>query len=358
MPPDSIARRSLLALPRAPFGRPRAFPICCGGPLAILTFLITTFLALLPEGFRVSLDPLAISLALSAALISARRLLGGFFRAVFLTLASAIPVLLALDSVGRKGASGPPGSIEASLNIAALDFALALPPEGGRGVRGPCDTPVSTSLRASLGYLVLEAEPALTTAAAALAERKPFVAYLLLSLTTAGCSLGYLIVEAEACLMDSATEGSLEFDLTLGLTCEGSPLGYLTVSREAFLARALPRPSAIIIGIGIASDSGMAASGCSIPVVHGMLLALALTLLERGLLVVLGVPMSNVSAAAVGTVGIARGAPPKPGGGGCGGSPTRFTIIALGSLFLLSMIFLVILEAPPDGGGPGGDPPE
>ena len=303
-----------------------------------------------------SVEPLAISLALSTALISARRVLG-FFRAVFLTLVSAIPVLLALASVGRKG---PSGSAEGSLKIEALEFALALalPPEGGRGGRGPCDVPVSTSLRASLGYLVVEAEPTLTAAAAAAAEGKAFGADLLLSLTTAGCSLGYLIVEAEACLMDSATEGSLEFDLTLGLTCEGSPLGYLTVSREAFLARALPRPSAIIIGIGIASDSGMAASGCSIPVVHGMLLALALTLLERGLLVVLGVPMSNVSAAAVGTVGIARGAPPKPGGGGCGGSPTRFTIIALGSLFLLSMLFLVILEAPPDGGGPGGDPPE
>ncbi len=114
-----------------------------------------------------------------------------------------------------------------------------------------------------------------------------------------------------------------------------------------FLARALPRPSATIIGTGRPSESGIAASGCNIPVVHGIDLGLASTLLERGLLVVLGIPMSffwtAAAAAAVGTVGITRGAPPIPGGGGCGGSPALVTIIALGCLLLLKAGFLVKL---------------
>jgi len=101
----------------------------------------------------------------------------------------------------------------------------------------------------------------------------------------------------------------------------------------------------------------MAASGSIIPVVHGMFLGFAFTLLERGLRLVLGVPMSKIwlaSAAGVGTVGIAIAAPPEPGGGGCGGSPTRWTTIALGSFFLFVSGFFFIREADPPGGGAGG----
>ena len=302
--------------------------------------------------------PEAISLASSAALISAKRLLG-FFKTFFLTFASSIPVFVAFSSVGRK--APPDESLEGDLKIEARDLALdfALPGAGGGGGWDPCEIPVFTSLRASLGYLTVELEAALAAAAAVL--ETTLWPDRVLSLVTAGPSLGYLTVSKVACRMDAATEGSLDFDLALALTCAGSPLGYLTVSEELFLARALPRPSAIIMGTGSSSESGIAASGCNIPVVHGMLLALALTLLERGLLVDLGVPMSKLwtAAAAVGTVGITRGAPPKPGGGGCGGSPPLVTIIALGSLFLLKIGFLVILEtAPADGGGPGGGCPE
>ena len=101
----------------------------------------------------------------------------------------------------------------------------------------------------------------------------------------------------------------------------------------------------------------MAASGCIIPVIHEMFVGFAFTLLERGLRLVLGVPMSKIwlaSAAGVGTVGIAIADPPEPGGGGCGGSPTRWTTMALGSFFLFVSGFFFIREAAPPGGGPGG----
>ena len=55
----------------------------------------------------------------------------------------------------------------------------------------------------------------------------------------------------EAALIDAATDGVLDLDLALGLTCGGSMLRYLTVSRELFLARALPRASAMIIGTAV-----------------------------------------------------------------------------------------------------------
>ncbi len=191
-----------------------------------------------------SLDPIAISLARSTALISARRVLG-FFRPFFLTFESSTPVLLASSSVGSKGALGADESLEGDLKIEALDFALALalPGAGGGGGCDPCEMPVSTSLRASLEYLTVEVDATLTAAAAAL--ETTLCPDRVLSLVTAGCSLGYLIVSEEACLIVAA-EGSLDFDLALALTCKGSPLGYLTVSEEKRLPRALPRPSAIM----------------------------------------------------------------------------------------------------------------
>ena len=218
--------------------------------------------------------PEAISLASSAALISAKRLLG-FFKTFFLTFASSIPVFVAFSSVGRK--APPDESLEGDLKIEARDLALdfALPGAGGGGGWDPCEIPVFTSLRASLGYLTVELEAALAAAAAVL--ETTLWPDRVLSLVTAGPSLGYLTVSKVACRMDAATEGSLDFDLALALTCAGSPLGYLTVSEELFLARALPRPSAIIIGTG-GSESGIAASGCIIPVVHGIDLGLALAL--------------------------------------------------------------------------------
>jgi hypothetical protein len=138
-------------------------------------------------------------------------------------------------------------------------------------------------------------------------------------------------------------------------------LGYLTVSRELFLARALPRASAMITGADCSSESGIAASASIIPVVHGMFLDLAFRLLDLGLRAVLGVPMSKfwvASAAGVGTVGIATTPPPEPGGGGCGGSPTRLTTIALESFFLIVAGFFVIREPLPPGDGPGPGGPE
>jgi len=337
-----MAKRSRLALPTAPFGLPRALtPMSCGGPLAILTFLIVTFLGLFspaafvaPLGaFSLVVPSLAISLASSTALISARSVLGAF-RFRFLTFESATPVFLAFSSVGSKGCSEAleEGGLEGDLKIEALDLALAfaLPAEGGRGGCGGCDAPVSISL---------------------------------------GVSLGYLIVEAETALIDAATDGVLDLDLAFGLTCGGSVLGYLTVSRELFLARALPRGSAIIIGTDspICSicppESGIAASGSIIPVIHGTLLGLAFRLLDLGLRAVLGVPMSKIwlaSAAWVGTVGVgfAAPAPPEPDGGGCGGSPTRWTTIALGSFFLIVSGFFLIREPLPPGDGPGPGGPE
>jgi len=84
---DPIAKRSRFALPTAPFGLPRALtPTSCGGPLAILTFLMVTFFGLFSPaafvgplgGFSLVVPSLAISLASSTALISARSVLGAF----------------------------------------------------------------------------------------------------------------------------------------------------------------------------------------------------------------------------------------------------------------------------------------